>query len=56
VDFDRYTVVLPLTLDDRPVLSEEAERLQDARLSHLARLHDACAPLAAGPVGDPGNR
>jgi uncharacterized protein len=57
MDFDRYTVVLLLTPEDPPQLSEEeADRLQDAHLSHLADLHDRGVLLAAGPVGDPGSR
>ena len=37
MDFDRYTIVLLLSPDDPPELSdEEAVRLQDAHLSHLA--------------------
>jgi uncharacterized protein len=57
MDFDRYTVVLLLTPDDPPQLSEEErDRLQDAHLSHLADLHDQGVLLAAGPVGDPSSR
>jgi len=56
MDFDRYTVVLLVTPDDPPQLSaEQAERLQDAHLSHLADLHDRGVLLAAGPLGDPSN-
>ena len=54
MDFDRYTVVLLVTPADPPQLSEdEADRLQDAHLSHLADLHDRGVLLAAGPLGDP---
>jgi uncharacterized protein len=54
MDFDRFTVVLLLTPDDPPQLSEEeAGRLQDAHLNHLAELHDRGILLAAGPLGDP---
>ena len=54
MDFDRYTVVLLLTPENPPQLSEdERERLQDAHLSHLAELHDRGVLLAAGPLGDP---
>ena len=54
MDFDRYTVVLLVTPADAPRLSEdEAGRLQDAHLSHLADLHDRGVLLAAGPLGDP---
>lgn len=57
MDFDRYTVVLLVTPDDPPRLSEEeADRLQDAHLSHLADLHDRGVLLAAGPLGDPSSR
>jgi len=52
--FDRYTVVLMVTPDVSPDLSEEeADRLQDAHLSHLADLHERGVLLAAGPLGDP---
>ena len=54
MDFDRYTVVLLVTPDNPPQLSEEeADRLQDAHLSHLADLHDRGVLLAAGPLRDP---
>ena len=57
MDFDRYTIVLLLSPDHPPELSDEvADRLQDAHLSHLADLHDRGVLLAAGPLGDPGSR
>ncbi|HEY7476861.1 MAG TPA: YciI family protein [Actinomycetota bacterium] len=57
MDFDRYTVVLLLTPSDPPSLSEdEADRLQDAHLNHLAELHERGVLLAAGPVGDLSDR
>ncbi len=57
MDFDRYTVVLLVTPDEPPQLSEEeADRLQDAHLTHLADLHDRGVLLAAGPLGDPSGR
>ncbi len=57
MDFDRYTVVLLVTPNHPPQLSEEeADRLQDAHLSHLADLHDRGVLLAAGPLGDPSGR
>jgi uncharacterized protein YciI len=57
MDFDRYTVVLLVTPDDPPQLSEEeADRLQNAHLSHLAELHDRGVLLAAGPLGEPSGR
>jgi len=53
MDFDRYTVVLLLTPEHPPELGEEeADRLQDAHLAHLADLHEQGVLLAAGPVGD----
>ena len=57
MDFDRYTVVLLVTPDNPPQLSEEeADRLQDAHLSHLADLHERGVLLAAGPLGDPSSQ
>ena len=57
MDFDRYTIVLLVTPENPPVLSEEeADRLQNAHLSHLADLHESGVLLAAGPVGDPSGR
>lgn len=52
MDFDRFTAVLLVTPADPPELTEEeAGRLQDAHLAHLAELHDRGVLLAAGPVG-----
>ena len=52
MDFDRFTAVLLVTPEHPPELSEEeADRLQDAHLAHLADLHDRGVLLAAGPVG-----
>jgi uncharacterized protein YciI len=58
VEFDRHTVVLLLTPPDAPQLSDEdADALQDAHLSYLAKLHEAGHLLAAGPLpGEPGRR
>lgn len=54
MDFDRFTIVLLVTPAHPPQLSEdEADRLQDAHLSHLADLHDRGVLLAAGPLFDP---
>ena len=54
MEFDRYTIVLLLTPEHPPELTEEERtRLQDAHLDHLASLHDQGVLLAAGPVGDP---
>ena len=56
MEFDRYTVVLLVTPEDPPQLSEdEAARLQDEHLGHLADLHERGVLLAAGPLGDPGS-
>lgn len=52
MDFDRFTAVLLVTPADPPELTEEeAGRLQDDHLAHLAELHDRGVLLAAGPVG-----
>lgn len=52
MDFDRFTAVLLVTPEHPPELTEEeAGRLQDAHLAHLAELHDRGVLLAAGPVG-----
>lgn len=57
MEFDRYTVVLLVTPDHPPQLSEEeSARLQDEHLGHLADLHERGVLLAAGPLGDPGGR
>jgi uncharacterized protein YciI len=57
MEFDRYTVVLLVTPQHPPELSdEEADRLQDAHLSHLADLHERGVLLAAGPLGDSSGR
>ena len=51
MDLDRFTAVMLVTPEDPPELSEdEADRLQDAHLAHLAALHDRGVLLAAGPV------
>ena len=52
--FDRWTVLLLERREDAPHLGEEeAGRLQDAHLAHLARLHEEGHLLAAGPVKGP---
>jgi uncharacterized protein YciI len=57
VEFDHFTVVLLLTPEDPPELSEdEANTLQDAHLAHLASLHEAGHLIAAGPLSDPERR
>lgn len=51
MDFATYTITLLLRRDDAPPLpAQEADRLQDAHMSHLADLHDAGELLAVGPV------
>jgi uncharacterized protein len=57
MDFDRYTVVLLVTPENPPEMSDEdGDRLQDAHLAHLAALHDSGVLLAAGPLSDPTER
>lgn len=52
MDFDQLTVVLLVTPEHPPDLSEEeADRLQNAHLAHLADLHEQGVLLAAGPAG-----
>jgi uncharacterized protein YciI len=46
--FDEFTVSL---LVSGPTPNND--RLQDAHLAHLARLHESGALLAAGPLSDP---
>jgi uncharacterized protein len=54
MQFETYTVALLVTNPDAPELDEdEAARLQDAHLSHLADLHEAGHLLAVGPLSDP---
>ena len=49
--FDGFTIVLLLTPENPPDFGEEeARRLQDAHLNHLAELHEAGHLLAAGPL------
>ncbi len=57
MQFNHFTIVLLLTPDDPPQLSEdEANALQDAHLAHLASLHEAGHVIAAGPLSDPERR
>jgi uncharacterized protein len=52
MDFDQLTVVLLVTPEHPPELTEEeATRYQNAHLAHLAKLHDDGVLLAAGPAG-----
>src|SRR5579859_7357329 len=47
MEFDRYTISLLMLRSDAPAFSEQEEaELQDAHMSHLARLHQAghCLP------------
>lgn len=51
MEFDHFTVALLVRRPDAPKLDPQVEdRLQDAHLSHLARLHDDGHLLAAGPL------
>jgi uncharacterized protein YciI len=51
MDFDRFTIGLLILRADAPKLSEEeGNRLQDAHMAHLAKLHDQGILLAAGPL------
>jgi len=57
MEFDSFTVVLLLHHMDAPPMDEAAlDRLQDAHLDHLARLHEAGQLLAAGPSPGTGDR
>jgi uncharacterized protein YciI len=46
--FDEFSISLLVTGP-----TPNNDRLQDAHLAHLARLHEAGSLLAAGPLGDP---
>ena len=49
VQLDRFTIALLVHRPDAPVLDDdEAARLQDAHMAHLADLHEAGHLLAAG--------
>src|SRR5579864_378364 len=51
MDFDRFIIGLLILRPDAPKLSEEeANKLQDAHMAHLAKLHDQGVLLAAGPI------
>jgi uncharacterized protein YciI len=53
MDFDQFSIALLILRDDAPKMSdEEAARLQDAHMAHLADLHEAGHLLAAGPLID----
>jgi uncharacterized protein len=53
MEFDRLTITLLVLRQDAPAMTEaEADRLQDAHMSHLADLHEAGQLLAAGPLMD----
>ena len=52
--FDEFTVSFLLARPDAPKLREaEGNRLQDAHLRYLSKLHDEGNLLAAGPVMGP---
>jgi uncharacterized protein len=49
--FDSFTVALLFLRSDAPKLSEDDEnRLQDAHMDYLAKLHEEGHLLAAGPI------
>jgi uncharacterized protein YciI len=51
VGFDSLTLMLLVRPEGAPALDEEeAARLQDGHLAHLASLHDRGTLVAAGPV------
>ena len=51
MQFDRYSIALLIKADAAPELDDdEAARLQDAHMSHLADLHGDGALVAAGPL------
>ena len=53
IELEQYTAALLVTSAHAPAVSdEEAARLQDAHLAHLAELHEAGHLLAAGPLRD----
>jgi uncharacterized protein YciI len=53
MDFDHFSVVLLMLRPDAPELEpEDAAKLQDAHMAHLADLHEGGHLLAAGPLGD----
>ena len=54
--FDNFTVALLILRPDAPKLEErEANALQDAHLTYLAKLHEDGHLLAAGPLVGPGD-
>jgi len=51
MEFDHWVVLFLRRCTPAPDLSEaEGNRVQDAHLAHLSKLHDEGALLAAGPV------
>lgn len=51
MEFDHLTIALLVRRPNPPTLDPQVQdRLQDAHLSHLARLHDEGHLLAAGPL------
>ncbi len=50
--FDQFTITLLILRPDSPKLDEKsASALQDAHLTHLAKLHESGLLLASGPLG-----
>jgi uncharacterized protein len=57
MNFDHFTIGLLILNPNGPHLTEEeADALQDAHMSHLAKLHDDGILLAAGPLQGPPDR
>ncbi len=57
MEFDTYTIVLLVTPENPPDFTEEErDRLQDAHLAHLSKLHEQGVLLVGGPVGDPSGK
>lgn len=53
VQLDRFSIALLILRPDAPALDDqEAARLQDAHMAHLADLHETGHLLAAGPLFD----
>jgi uncharacterized protein len=53
MEFDKFSIVLLIQRPDAPKLDEEsANKLQDAHMDFLAKLHEQGHLLAAGPLSD----
>lgn len=50
MDFDRYTIALLIRSSKTPEVDpDQADRLQDAHMAHLASLHEGGKLVVAGP-------